>query len=135
MHVLLALALLAPMSAPPPKDAHKKEADEKKFIEGHKAEEDLSTIVWLHDDWAKAKADATEAHRLVAIDVWATWCHSCLSMKHYVFTDKSMAKVAKQHTWVALDFDKPDNAAFFAKFPVSAFPTFLVIDPASETVV
>jgi thiol-disulfide isomerase/thioredoxin len=96
---------------------------------------DASGIAWVQDDWSRAKAQAIEAGQLVAVDVWATWCHTCLSMKHYVFTDAAMAPVAKKHTWLMLDFDRPDNSTFFAKFPVSAFPTFLVVDPKSEAVV
>lgn len=96
---------------------------------------DASGIAWIEDDWSRAKAQAIEAGQLVAVDVWATWCHTCLSMKHYVLTDAAMKETAPKHTWLMLDFDKPDNAAFFSKVPVSAFPTFLVVDPKSESVV
>lgn len=114
---LAVLALLAP-SAPP--DA---------------AAVDPSGITWLEDDWEKAKAQAIEAKQLVAIDVWATWCHSCLSMKNFALKEATLGKVAPKHTWLMLDFDRPENGAFFAKFPIAAIPTFLVIDPKTETVV
>lgn len=96
---------------------------------------DNSGIAWVHDDWAKAKAQAIESGQLVAVDVWATWCHTCLSMKNFVLTDAPLAAVAKQHTFLAVDYDRPENAAFFAKIPVNVFPTFMVVDPKSETVV
>jgi tetratricopeptide (TPR) repeat protein len=91
-------------------------------------------LAWIEDDWPKAKAQAVAEHKLVAIDVWATWCHSCLSMRNYVFNDKRFDTLAQKHTWLSLDYDKPVNAAFFAKFPVSTFPTFVVIDPEAESV-
>src|SRR5262245_2207872 len=94
---------------------------------------DVSGIVWINDDWAKAKAQAIEAGQLIAVDVWATWCHTCLSMKHFVLTEKPLADVSKQHTFLMLDFDRPENAAFFAKIAVPALPTFMVIDPKSQT--
>jgi len=92
-------------------------------------------IAWIHDDWAKAKAAALEEKKLVAIDVWATWCHSCLSMKNFTLKEAPLAEVASTHVWLALDYDLPANAAFFARFPISAFPTFMVVDPAKDEVV
>lgn len=96
---------------------------------------DRSGITWINDDWAKAKAKAAEAGQLVAVDVWATWCHTCLSMKSFVFTDEKLAKAAAQHTWLAIDFDRPENAAFVSKFAVGGLPTFLVVDPKTDTLV
>ncbi len=92
-------------------------------------------VQWLHDDWAAAKKQANAENQLVAVDVWATWCHTCLSMKNYVLKEDAMKRVATKHTWLALDYDQPANAAFFKKFPINAFPTFMVIDPKTDEVV
>lgn len=92
-------------------------------------------LPWVRDDWTEAKNRATASKKLVAVDVWATWCHTCLSMKNFVLTEAPLAKVADTHVWLALDYDLEKNAAFFAKFPIAAFPTFLVIDPVKEEVV
>ncbi len=94
-----------------------------------------STLPWIHDDWAAAQKQALATGKLVAVDVWATWCHTCLSMKNYVLEEKALAKVADQHVWLALDYDRESNAAFFGTFPVAAFPTFMVVDPKAQTVV
>ncbi|MCK6548350.1 thioredoxin family protein [Myxococcota bacterium] len=115
---LAVLALLAPSAPPEPTEVI-----------------DRSGITWIADDWEKAKAQAIEAKQLVAIDVWATWCHSCLSMKNFALKEATLAKVAPKHTWLMLDFDRPENGTFFAKYPIAAIPTFLVIDPKTETVV
>lgn len=92
-------------------------------------------IHWIEDDWPRARQKAAQEGKLVAVDVWATWCHSCLSMKHVVLTRPSFRSVAKQHIYLALNFDLPKNAAFFERYPASAFPTFLLIDPKSAQVV
>jgi thiol-disulfide isomerase/thioredoxin len=92
-------------------------------------------IAWIHDDWAKAKKTASSEGKLIAVDVWATWCHTCLSMKNYTLREKPLARVAGTHTWLALDYDRPANAAFFEAFPITAFPTFLVVDPKTDKVV
>ena len=94
-----------------------------------------SGIAWLHDDWPTARTRAIEAKKWVAVDVWATWCHSCLSMKNFVLTEPPLTQVKDQHVYLQLDYDLEKNASFFEKFPISVFPTFLVIDPRKETVV
>jgi len=96
---------------------------------------DASGIAWFEDDWAGAKSRALASKQLVAVDVWATWCHTCLSMKNYVLTAAPMKKVRNAHAWLSLDYDRPENGAFFEKFPATAFPTFMVIDPKTDTVV
>lgn len=92
-------------------------------------------IQWIHNDWDRAAAQAKAEGKTVAVDVWATWCHTCLSMTNYVFTDPKMSKVADQHVWLALDYDLEKNAAFFERHPASAFPTFLVLDPKNEALI
>ena len=96
---------------------------------------DRSGIRWMEDNWTKAKAEAKASGKLVAVDVWATWCHACLSMKETVLTDPQMKSVREQHVWLALDYDKPQNAAFFERFSITSFPTFMVLDPKDERVV
>lgn len=92
-------------------------------------------IQWVHDDWAAAKRQAKADGKLVAVDVWATWCHTCLSMKNFTLKETPLGRVASTHTWLALDYDLPANAEFFKKFPISAFPTFMVVDPSNDEVV
>ncbi|MCA9553530.1 MAG: thioredoxin family protein [Myxococcales bacterium] len=94
-----------------------------------------SSIRWVEDDWPAARAQAKREKKLVAVDVWATWCHTCLSMKNYVLTEPELAPLAKQHVWLSLDYDLEKNAKFFERHPVSVFPTFLVLDPKTDRVV
>jgi thiol-disulfide isomerase/thioredoxin len=94
-----------------------------------------STLPWVHDDWPAAAREAAASGKLVAVDVWATWCHTCLSMKNFTLEEPPLARVAGQHVWLSLDYDRPENQAFFATFPVSAFPTFLVVDAVEKKVV
>lgn len=92
-------------------------------------------ISWIKDDWRRAKSRALTENKLVAVDVWATWCHTCLSMKNFVFTQPAFAELQSQHVWLALDYDQPKNADFFRKYTINAFPTFMVIDPTTDKVV
>jgi tetratricopeptide (TPR) repeat protein len=54
-------------------------------------------------------------------------------MRAFVLTDASLERRAGQFVWLAIDTEKPENAAFKRKFPVEALPTFLVLDPKTET--
>jgi tetratricopeptide (TPR) repeat protein len=89
-------------------------------------------LPFIEDDYPRALAEAKKRHLPLFVDAWATWCHSCLFLKSYVFTDPSLAKHANQFVWLSVDTDKPQNAAFQTRFPIEAWPTLLVIDPERE---
>jgi tetratricopeptide (TPR) repeat protein len=54
-------------------------------------------------------------------------------MRAFVLTDASLERRAGQFVWLAIDTEKAENAGFKRKFPVEALPTFLVLDPKTET--
>lgn len=57
-------------------------------------------------------------------------------MRAYVLPDPRLVKLAGRFVWLDLDTEKPKTAApFLEKYPIEAWPTLLVIDPASEQVV
>jgi tetratricopeptide (TPR) repeat protein len=56
-------------------------------------------------------------------------------MRASVFTDARLVKLAGQFAWLEIDTEQPRNFAFVEKFPIEAWPTIYVIDPASEQVV
>ena len=55
-------------------------------------------------------------------------------MKHYVLVDPGLAPLADRFVWVAIDTDKPKNAAVLTKLKVEAWPTFFVVGPDDESV-
>jgi thiol-disulfide isomerase/thioredoxin len=84
-------------------------------------------FAWIDDDYAGALACAKQKKLPLVIDMWAPWCHTCLSMQTTVFTDPSFQADAPKFVFLALDTDRPANAAAVDKFPLSAWPTFYVI--------
>jgi thiol-disulfide isomerase/thioredoxin len=90
-------------------------------------------LPFVHDDYPRALAEAKRSRRPLFIDAWAPWCHSCLSMRAYVLTDPSLAPLAKDFVWLAVDTEKDENAAFAARFPNRVWPTLWVVDAATET--
>lgn len=90
-------------------------------------------LPFVADDYPRALAEAKRTHRPLFVDTWAPWCHSCLSMRAYVFTDPSLAALADDFVWLAVDTEKETNAPFVTRFPHQVSPTLWVIDPDRET--
>jgi thioredoxin-like negative regulator of GroEL len=84
-------------------------------------------LSWIHDDLASALACGKLRKVPVVLDLWAPWCHTCLSMQTTVFTDPSFKPDAERFVFAALDTDKEVNADAVARYPPSAWPTFYVI--------
>jgi tetratricopeptide (TPR) repeat protein len=53
-------------------------------------------------------------------------------MRAFVFTDRALARRAGQFVWLSIDTEKQGNAPFLTKFPVEAWPSFYVLNPATE---
>ncbi len=91
-------------------------------------------IEWIHDDYPAALAAAKKAGVPLVIDMWAEWCHTCISMQAYVLADRSLVPMANRFVWLAMDTDKETNAAALEKYPVNVWPTFFVVSPNDESV-
>lgn len=90
-------------------------------------------MAWIRDDYPAALACAKQKKLPVVVDLWAPWCHTCLSMQTTVFTDPSFAGERDKFVWASLDTDREQNAAALTKLAISAWPTFYVIG-ADESV-
>jgi thioredoxin-like negative regulator of GroEL len=86
-------------------------------------------MAWISDDLPSALACAAKRKQAVVLDLWAPWCHTCLSMQTTVFTDASFKPDADRFVFAALDTDREGNADAVARYPLSAWPTFYVIAP------
>jgi thiol-disulfide isomerase/thioredoxin len=90
---------------------------------------------FIEDDFSKALKTAKAQKKLLFIDAWAPWCHTCLSMKEQVFTRDGFKAFEKDVVFASIDTEKTKSAAFLEKFPIEVWPTLLFIDPVKETVV
>jgi hypothetical protein len=53
-------------------------------------------------------------------------------MRATVLKDPALVKMAGRFVWLEIDTEKEGNAGFLEAFPIEVWPTFLVIDPATE---
>ncbi len=98
------------------------------------AEREGGALHWFHDDYDGALACARSKGVPLAIDMWAPWCHTCLSMQAYVLTDDRLADWDRRYVFLALDTDREINAGVVAKFPPAAWPTFFAVSSVDETI-
>ncbi len=93
-----------------------------------------SSVPWVEDDYARALSEARARKLPILLEAWAPWCHSCRSMQAFVFPDPRLAAHAGDVVWLSIDTEKAVNASVLEKYPVSAWPSLFVIDPAKETI-
>src|SRR5262249_48747931 len=87
--------------------------------------------VFVDETPESAAERARREHKLLLVDVWAPWCHTCLSMKSFVLGDPALAPLADLVVASSIDFDKVESAAFIEKYRVTELPTFLMFAPES----
>jgi len=92
-------------------------------------------VPFLHDDFDAAREQALRDRKLLFVDAWAEWCHTCKSMKAFVFTEPALTPFAERVVFVALDTDKAENTAFLDQFSVSVWPSLFSIDPESKRLI
>ena len=94
-----------------------------------------SGIVFIEDDYRGALATAKAAKKPLFLDSWATWCHSCLSMRSFVFPDAGLRSAKDAVVWLSVETEAEKNREVVEKFPADGLPTFLLIDPDTEQVI
>jgi thiol-disulfide isomerase/thioredoxin len=94
-----------------------------------------SALPFVANDYSGALARAKSQKRPLFVEFWAPWCHTCRSMRAFVFTDETLTNRAGQFVWLEIDTDLPASEAVVSRFPVDAWPTFRVLDPETERVI
>ena len=92
-------------------------------------------VPFLQDDFEAALAQARTEKKLLFVDAWAEWCHTCKSMQAFVFTEPALTPLAERVVFVALDTDKPENSPFLEHYAVNVWPSFFAIDPSSKSLI
>ncbi len=127
-HLFMAAALLVACSATPPSSQPSASLSTDPPVA-------TGPLVFLEDDVTRAETQAKTDGKLLFVDVWAPWCHTCLAMKHGVFDAPDVAAHGGGFVFASLDGDKDENAAFLGRYPIRVWPTLFVIDPVTRNVV
>ncbi|HEX4448171.1 MAG TPA: thioredoxin family protein [Polyangiaceae bacterium] len=91
-------------------------------------------LPFVENDYAAALAQARARGVPLFIDAWAPWCHTCLSMRAFVFSDPAMKPLAHRFVWLALDTEREASAPLVERLGITVLPTLFVLDPGTEAV-
>ncbi|MEZ4224291.1 MAG: thioredoxin family protein [Polyangiaceae bacterium] len=86
-------------------------------------------VRFIADDFTGAMSQAKRDGKVVFVDAWAPWCHTCLSMDHFVFNQPSLARFESRVVFTRVDTEREQNGKFLAKYPLDVWPTLFVINP------
>lgn len=89
----------------------------------------------IEDDYARALATAKKSKKLLFVDAWAPWCHTCVFMREHVLNQPAFAAFEREIVFAAIDTEKAGAAPFLDRFPVNTWPTLFFIDPSTEALV
>jgi thioredoxin-like negative regulator of GroEL len=89
-------------------------------------------LPWIVNNYEDAVSLARARKVPLFVEAWAPWCHTCRSMRAFVFTDPSLARQAKRFVWLEIDTEDPRNSAFRKRYPIEAIPSFYVVDPEEQ---
>ncbi len=87
----------------------------------------------MENDYLHALAVARRDHKPLFVDAWAPWCHTCLSMKSYVFDQPEIRAQAGNFVWLSMDTETAPGQEFVGKYPMRFWPTLWVLDAKTET--
>jgi len=90
-------------------------------------------LTFIEDDYDRARSEATKRGLLIFVDIWADWCHTCMSLREVVFPDEKLAAIADRFVWLSIDSENAKNEPFLARFPGRTLPTLWVLDPKTQT--
>jgi len=92
-------------------------------------------IQFIEDDWDLALKTAQSQHKLVFIDIYATWCGPCKMIKQYTFTDSAVGEFFnKNFVNISIDGEKGVGPQLMQQFAVNAYPTLIVTDGTGKPV-
>ncbi len=86
-----------------------------------------SEILFIEQDWAKTQQLAKDNHKLIFVDLYATWCGPCKMLKRNTFTNKEVADFFNANFINAsIDVEKGVGLTLAEQYNVSMLPTLII---------
>lgn len=97
-------------------------------------EPSVPALAMLDDDVPAALVKGRAGNVPVLVEVWAAWCHTCLSMRAFVLPEPAIRSLDKRVVFAAVDSENAANSAFLERYRIASWPTFLMLDPGDGSV-
>jgi thiol-disulfide isomerase/thioredoxin len=92
-------------------------------------------IEFFHGTLKEAQAKAKAEEKLIFIDCFAKWCGPCKRMASEVFTKEDVGKFFNaNYVPMKIDMEEEGGGEIQDKYPVSAYPTFLIVNEKGELI-
>lgn len=88
---------------------------------------------WIEDDAPRAFELAQSRSQPLFVDLWAPWCHTCLSMREQVLSSEAVPELGNL-VLLSVDTEREQNERFLRAYPVGVWPTFYLLDPQTKSV-
>jgi thiol-disulfide isomerase/thioredoxin len=90
---------------------------------------------FFQGSFEEALEEAKKSDKLIFVDAYTTWCGPCKRLKKNVFPDPKVGAFYNDHFInFAIDMETQAGKKFGMKYPVSAYPTLIFINPSGSIV-
>jgi thioredoxin len=85
--------------------------------------------------WQDALKTATENHKYIFMDAYASWCGPCKLLKRTTFRDKETAAFFNEHFInLTIDMEKGEGIDLAALWEIQAYPTMIIFDASGNPI-
>ncbi len=92
-------------------------------------------IKFYDKSWQEVLNKAKTEHKLIFLDIYASWCGPCKALRNETFPDKSVGDYFNAH-FVCTSFDGEvgDGVMLAHKFDIQAYPSLFILDEKGNIV-
>lgn len=86
-------------------------------------------------NWNEALELAKKEHKLIFLDIYATWCGSCKKLKKHTFSDEKVGQFYNSNFInVSFDAEQEEGLKLVNQYHLTGYPSLLFIDENGKVV-